>query len=262
VDILHRLRSYFLYWLEAVDEHSLHSPFFYDLYTKAIKRDNNHFQNTFIEEVRNVLLFDDRVIEVNDLGTGSAGSNHSARRRVNQIAKSSLAPQRYARLFQRLADYNRGKFIVELGTSFGITAMYFANVSGASVYTFEGAPAIASLARRNFKFGDIQNIELIVGDLAETLPRFLSPSTRVDVALIDANHRYDPTIRYFQWLLQAFHPGSYLIMDDIHRCREMELAWSEIKKHERVMASIDLFRCGIVFFDPSLNKQHVVLQLN
>lgn len=256
---LKQIKAYFSYWLEAVDEHSIHSPFLYALYTKAIKHDHNRFQNNLIEEVREVLLYDDRIIEVKDLGTGSNGSS---RRYINEHARKSLASQRSARLYQRLVDFCKGKKIIELGTSFGITSMYLANIRNTFVYTFEGAPDLAALARRNFKFGDTQNIELIVGDISETLPRFVSSSPKIDVVLMDANHRYEPTLQYFSWLRPVLHPGSMIIMDDIHYSEEMEKAWSEIKNHEQVHASIDLFRCGILFFDPSLNKQHVVLQLN
>jgi hypothetical protein len=56
------------------------------------------------------------------------------------------------------------------------------------------------------------------------------------------------------------HYKSALIIDDIHQSPEMEKAWKEIQQHALVYGSIDLYRCGIVFFDPSLNKQHVVLQ--
>jgi predicted O-methyltransferase YrrM len=256
---LHQIRSYFSYWLEAVDEHSLHSPFLYQLYTKAIKRDHNKFQNHLIEEVRDVLLYDDRIIEVKDNITGANGVS---KRYVNEHARRSLAPQRSARLYQRLVEFCSGKKILELGTSFGITAMYLANIKNSYVFTFEGAPDVASLAKRNFKFGDRQNIEVITGDIADTLPRFVSSSPKIDAVLMDANHHYEPTLKYFNWLLPVIHSTSIIIMDDIHYSPEMEKAWKEIKNHEQVHASIDLFRCGILFFDPSLNKQHVVLQLN
>jgi predicted O-methyltransferase YrrM len=257
----HQLRAFFSYWLTAVDEHSLHSPFLYELYTKVIKRDNNFMQNTLIEEIREILLFDDQVIEFNDFGTGSNGQQ-PIRRRVQQIARRCLAPQRFARLYQRLAQYFKSEKTIELGTSFGITSMYLANYKGAKVSTFEGASEIAAIARRNFKYLDSPNLELITGNLAETLPAFLSSTAKIDLVLMDANHRFEPTMKYFHWLLPRLHTNSILIMDDIHLSPQMESAWHQVRHNSAVHGSIDLFRCGIVFFNPSLNKQHVVLQLN
>ena len=39
---------------------------------------------------------------------------------------------------------------------------------------------------------------------------------------------------------------------------EMEKAWNELSRHPLVYGSVDLFRCGILFFEPALNKQHFV----
>lgn len=259
--LFHQLRSFLSYWLEAVDEHSIHSPFYYNLYTRVISKDNNQFQNTFIEEVRNVLLYDDKLLEFKDLGSGSNGST-LVRRRVNDIARKSLTPRHYARLYQRLAQAIKGKKIIELGTSFGITTMYLAHVKDSTVFSFEGTPEIAAIALRNLRYSHVENVELVIGDIAETLPPFISLLNSIDLVLMDANHRYEATMKYFDCISQAMHPGSILIMDDIHHSEEMERAWEAIKKKEIVYGSIDLFRCGLVFFDPSLNKQHVVLQLN
>jgi hypothetical protein len=77
---------------------------------------------------------------------------------------------------------------------------------------------------------------------------------------MDANHRYQPTLQYFERLLPKINETSIVVLDDIHYSREMEQAWQELKKHRIVYGSADLFRCGILFFDPSLNKQHVILQ--
>ena len=81
------------------------------------------------------------------------------------------------------------------------------------------------------------------------------------LAFMDANHRYEPTIRYFELLLKKVHEKSVLIVDDIHHSCDMEKAWKEMQRHRLVYGSADLFRCGILFFDPSLNKQHVILQV-
>jgi predicted O-methyltransferase YrrM len=77
---------------------------------------------------------------------------------------------------------------------------------------------------------------------------------------MDANHRYEPTLKYFDLLLSKIQHSSVIVIDDIHDNPEMERAWKEIKNHDLVYSSVDLYRCGIVFFDPSLTKQHVVLR--
>lgn len=255
---LFRLRSFLSHWLEAVDEHSLHSPFFFDLYTKQIKPpiDRGHFFH--IETLREKLLHDHREITVRDLGSGKG---KESRRLISRIAKTSLSSPRYSTIFWRLAQHFGSTCIIELGTSFGINTLYLAEKSDATVTTFEGAPAVADIAALTFEFAGRCNIDLIVGNINRTLPPFLHRTRRVDLAFIDANHLYDPTIQYFEWILKKVHEKSVLIIDDIHYSPEMERAWSLIKSNRLIYGSADLYRCGIVFFDPSLNKQHVILQL-
>ena len=149
--------------------------------------------------------------------------------------------------------------VVELGTSLGLNALYLAT-AGAQVTTFEGAPEVAGIARNVFAQQSAARIRLMEGDITQTLPAYLASAGKVDLAFVDANHRYEPTVRYFQQLLQKVHDRSMLIFDDIHYTPGMQQAWEEIRKHPLVYGSADLYRCGILFFDPSLNKQHVVLQ--
>jgi predicted O-methyltransferase YrrM len=101
----------------------------------------------------------------------------------------------------------------------------------------------------------------VQGNLQATLPEFLQTVRKVDFVFMDANHRYKPTITYFQWLVSRISESSIVVLDDIHYSAEMEKAWNELKTHKLVYGSADLYRCGILFFDPSLNKQHVILQL-
>lgn len=254
-----QIRTYLSYWLDAVDEHSLHSPFFYDLYTKIIKPGGDKTQHAAIEACRKELLHTKTVIPVTDLGAGSQKIKQPARR-ISDIARVSLTPPDLSALYARIITYFECATIIELGTSLGINTLYLASRPAAHVTTFEGAPNIAATARNTFKTFRAANISLIEGNIDQTLPAFLANINRLDFAFIDANHRYEPTMRYFQWFAQKIHARSVVIVDDIHYSPEMQLAWHEIKHHSLVYASADLYRCGILFFDPSLNKQHVVLQ--
>jgi len=252
-----RLKSFFTYWLDAVDEHSLHSPFFFELYTKTIKSKTTDARS--IEQLRQKLLLDNRRIEVTDFGSGSFYSRGSMPR-IRDIARTSLSPKKYAQLYQRIIDRFQCENILELGTSLGINTLYLASRATSRVSTFEGSPAISETARALFVTAGADNISIVTGDIDQTLPEHLTGVMKIDFAFMDANHRYTPTLNYFEKLLQKVHEQSVVVLDDIHYSFEMEKAWTAIQHHPQVYATADLFRCGLVFFDPSLNRQHHVLQ--
>lgn len=253
------IKTYLNYWLDSVSEHSLHSPFLYDLYTKIIHVEP--MPDLAIEKLRVELLKTDREIDVTDLG---AKSKHftSGKRKISDIAETSVSSVRLSSLYQRLAMHVQAKTIVELGTSFGLTSLYLAKTANARVYTFEGSTQIAEIAEDTFRFADAKNIELIKGNINTSLYSTLSRIPKVDFVLMDANHQYEATKKYFEELLMKVHHKSVMVIDDIHANPGMDKAWKEICSHDLVHTTLDLYRCGIVFFDPSLTKQHVVLQFN
>jgi predicted O-methyltransferase YrrM len=184
----------------------------------------------------------------------------SGKRNVAAIAGTSLSPKKYSQLYASLIRHFGCKNIIELGTSLGINSLYLSATPGSTVTTFEGAPAIASYAHSTIEFAGRKNVHIVEGDIDTTLPRFLASSGKADFVFIDANHRYGPTLRYVQMLLSRIHTGSLILIDDIHYSTEMERAWEELKKYPTVYGSADLYKVGILFFDPSLNNQDVVLQ--
>jgi predicted O-methyltransferase YrrM len=159
-------------------------------------------------------------------------------------------------LLSRLVIYSNAKQIIELGTSMGITTLYLAKQMDTHVSTFEGNPALVSIAQTNFEYFNKSNIDLIEGNIDKSLPDFLQTNRTIDFVLMDANHRYEPTLNYVHQLAPRMSNTGIIVVDDIYHSAEMAKAWHEIRMHELVYGSIDLFRCGILFFDSSLNKQH------
>jgi len=81
------------------------------------------------------------------------------------------------------------------------------------------------------------------------------------LAFIDGNHRKEPTLRYFQLLLQKANRPAVIILDDIHWSPEMEAAWEVVKSHPQSLLTIDLFFLGLVFFSNDFKvKQHFVIR--
>lgn len=253
------LNKYLRYYITASNAkgHGIHSPFVFH-FIKFILNDRKQYAcYSTIEQHRKQLLHDPAEIEVMDFGAGS-GVIKNNKRKVKDIASSSLKPAKFSQLLFRIVQFYQPQNIVELGTSFGITTAYLSrgNTKG-MVYTLEGAETIASIAKNTFKKLSAENIKLIRGDFSQTLPGLLEKLEFVDLVFIDGNHRKIPTLAYFNQFLSKCKPTSVLIFDDIHWSAEMEEAWQEIKDHNAVTLTIDIFFIGLVFINPDFKiKQH------
>jgi predicted O-methyltransferase YrrM len=253
-----QVNSYIRHWLLEVDDHSIHSPFFYDLYTKLVHRRRANGIPA-LEDLRRDLETNRTVLSVEDFGSGAG--TRPQQRTIKDIARTSLTPDNWAMFYHDLLHYVKGVRVVELGTSLGLTTLYLAQKRDAMIYTFEGSHDIANVAMTNFEWANRNNIKVIEGPLDKTLHRFLEPTEKIDFVLMDANHRYVPTLEYYRLLTRRLKSTSVVVIDDIHRSEEMEKAWKEIAADTLVYGSVDLFRCGILFFDPALNKQHYIWSL-
>lgn len=241
--------------------HGIHSPFVFDFIKNVLRDKKKHDCYHKIESRRNYLMHDNGVIDVEDLGAGSMHLQTS-KRRIKDIAASSLRSKKYARLLFRIVQYLHPKNILELGTSFGISTAYMAAGNpDANIITIEGAASVASLARQGFDELGLQQIELLQGEFSSKLPQALAQLKTIDLVFIDGNHRRVPTLAYFDQLLACSTPSTVLIFDDIYWSLEMENAWSEIKHHPRVKLTLDLFFFGIVFFNEDIKiPQHFMIR--
>lgn len=254
------ISDYIKYLLKAKSEHSLHSPFLFDFYTKVLKDKTIYPACNAIESLRKKLLKDQRKINITDFGAGSK-FNSGNTRKIKDIARRSQKRPKLAKLFYRIIQYYHFKNIIDLGTSLGLTTSYLAiNNADSKVFSFEGCPVTAKVAQENFDKLSFNNIEIIVGNIDKTLPEKLKNISNIDLVFFDANHRFEPTMRYFQLCLSKINDNSCFIFDDIYWSGEMKQAWQEIKNNSSVTVSIDLFWVGIVFFRKKQPKQEFVLK--
>ena len=251
------------YYLNASNGkgHGIHSPFVFEFVKKVMNDDRHFYAYDSIELVRKSVLKNKKVLSITDYGAGSTVTK-SNERKVKDIAGSALKPKKFAQLMFRMVDYFQPKTIVELGTSLGITTSYLASANVASsVYTFEGAAEVAAIAKENFHSLGLKNIKVIEGNFDDTLQPVLNELATIDFAFVDGNHRKEPTIRYFEQLLEKSNEDSIFIFDDIHWSKGMEEAWQYIQQHPAVKLTIDLFFIGIVFFRKEQKvPQHFVIR--
>jgi predicted O-methyltransferase YrrM len=257
------LLKYFQYYFTASNGrgHGMHSPFVFEFITKILNDKKVYPEYEKVEGLRNQLLNDSSVLEVEDFGAGSV-IDKKRKRSISSIAKNAAKPKKFGQLLFRMIRQYQPKTILELGTSLGITTSYLSLArQEARLITMEGSKEIAEVAKRNFQNLKLKNIELVEGDFDNTLSSVVRGLSSVDFSFIDGNHRKEPTERYFKELFVKTNNDSILVFDDIHWSSEMEEAWETIKNNAAVTCSIDLFFIGIIFFRKEFKeKQHFVIR--
>lgn len=230
----------------------VHSPFLFQFTRFVLFENKPYYIFAKIELLRKELKNDKRVLTVTDFGV-----RNDRFTTVAAIASHALKSARHGQLLYRISNYFKVKSVLELGTSLGITTSYLASPSTKiQCVSMEGCPQTAAVALENFKSLGLENIEIIVGNIDETLEKALARFDDLDLIFIDANHQFIPVMNYFEKCLPKMKNNSILIVDDIYWSEGMERAWKSIKNHPNVAATIDLFHFGIVFFNNDLNKKH------
>jgi predicted O-methyltransferase YrrM len=281
------------FYARAKTKYSVHSPFVFEFVNSVLEEKRQFYVFKEAEILRGQLLDSKDVLAVEDFGAGSHVEGTKTQRRVRDIAASALSPAFQCQWLFHICNTYKPLTIIELGTSLGVSTLYITEGSPkeTQIFTLEGSPAVAQTARRNFdwfyntfnkiglKRANLEMLEyeavyekliptvasetrikIVEGNFNQTLQNTLSKVGKLDLAFLDGNHRYEPTMQYFHQALAHIHEGSILIFDDVHWSEDMERAWADIQAHPSVKLTIDLFWCGLVFFrHENKEKEHFQL---
>ena len=227
--------------------HGLHSPFVFHLVSEVFRNKISPDIVLMVEKTREKMISDQRSIKVRDLGSGSARMKTSIRK-VSEIARYSAVSEKYGILLSNLAAEFGRPAIIELGTSLGISTMYMAaSCPGTCVYTIEGCPETSAIAEMNFREAGLNNIAALNGSFGEQLAEVLRGAEKPGLIFIDGDHRKGPLMSYFSQVAENSSANTLVVIDDIHSSHDMEEAWDELRIHEKVTFSVDIFRMGLLF---------------
>ena len=241
--------------------HGIHSPFIFALVSKLFRNKSDKDIVMYIEKLRKRMVSDTRVIIKHDLGAGSFRKSSDKRVKVSEIARYSSVPRKYGIVLSAMAEEFGKPYMLELGTSLGLSAMYMALSSPDSMlHTIEGCGETAKIAEGNFEMARIRNIKLHKGTFDEKLPEILESFKAPGLVFIDGNHRREPLLRYFAMIAEKSDNNTVVIVDDIRMSHEMHQAWKEIKGHSGVSVTIDICRMGIAFFKRGINSNHFIVR--
>ena len=189
-----------------------------------------------------------------------AGSrvDRSEERTVRSFVRGSSVTPRYGALLYRIAAWFRPEMILELGTGVGISTLYLG--SGAPrvpLHSMEGNTEKAAMAASLACRCGLEQISIHWGPIDRKLEEFLPQLRGRFLAFIDANHRYEPVVRYMRMILSRAGEDGVIVLDDIYWSKGMEKAWKEVISWPQVKVSVDLFRMGILFLREDLQKTHL-----
>jgi len=256
------IRHFFTSWNTTGE--GIHSPYLFELVRFVLRDRNTYYCFADIERRREVLLASEETIDVIDYGSAGSPEGKPITRSVSQIAKTHLERAQVGRVLFRLVNWlgekeKRPLEILELGTSLGVTTAYLAAADSRNkVTTLEGSTAVLRIAQDVWKTLKMENITWKAGNIDDTLYEY---TRALDVAYVDANHTYEATMRYVNYLLPLLPVKGIIVLDDIHYSEQMERAWNELKADPRVTTSMDLYHVGILFVDPHYLKRHYTIRI-
>ncbi len=215
-----------------------------------------------IETLRARLNASRREIERVDFGAGRGDSGRDAHtmdqgvhvvETLGEVARNASKSPFWCRFLFGLVRNAHPSSVLEMGTAVGISAAYQAaalrlNGRGRLV-TLDGAPSLAAIARENWRELGLEEIEVVVGRFADTLPGVLPKRRPLDYVFVDGHHDGEATLAYFEMLLPHLAPRAWVVFDDVAWSEGMKRAWDRIASDDRIALSIDLGAIGVTEID-------------
>ncbi len=108
-----------------------------------------------------------------------------------------------------------------------------------------------ALAKRLHDSLGLDNVSYIQGLFTDTLKTTLADNEPCDLAFIDGHHQYEPTLEYYNQVLDHCTQDAVLVFDDIRWSDGMKKAWRHIQADHRFGLVVDLQSVGLCAIDPS-----------
>lgn len=147
-----------------------------------------------------------------------------------------------------LASSRRSQVVVEFGTAFGVSGMFWLAglcASGGVLFTFEPNPVWAEMALGNLR-AISPDFRLTLGTFEEHAASVLGGKD-VDICFIDAIHTREFVTRQYAIARRYMKAGALVLFDDIRFSPDMLACWTDIANAADVVSSAEIGRrVGIV----------------
>jgi predicted O-methyltransferase YrrM len=169
-------------------------------------------------------------------GYRASGSTRGGPVRTSNQVRTRPAVGRF---LSWLVSCKQARCVVEFGTAFGVSGMYFLSglksVPDGRLYTFDPNETWAMLAEENLRSVH-DGFTLTKGTFEDNADRVLG-STKIDVAFIDAIHTSAFVTAQLEVVLRHAAPGAVILFDDIAFSRDMASCWRALSTREDFVAT-------------------------
>ena len=190
------------------------------------------------------------------------------KREVSEICNSAASPKSWAHFFYFLIKYSGSLSVIEIGTNLGVSGQYFLSAltqnamktqKKVDFVTIEGVEGLCDIANKRFMElnpNQLVNVKVHNALYDDILPEIVAEKNHFDIVFIDGNHRYSPTLKYYEMLLDCVNEKAIFIFDDINWNAEMQEAWKAILHKNYHSYAIDFYKLGIVVIDKTEVKKN------
>lgn len=144
-------------------------------------------------------------------------------------------------LFTYIVQLKKPEIVVEFGTAFGVSGMYFLaglNLNDKGLLlTFDPNDVWAKIAKENLTHISSRFL-LTIGTFEDHIKRVLPDNKKIDIAFIDAIHTKEFVIPQLELVIANSNKGAIIILDDISFSENMKACWNEVSIDDRFVSSL------------------------
>lgn len=156
------------------------------------------------------------------------------------------------RFFAWLAEHRKPELMVEIGTAFGVSALYWASglkkAGRGRLITFEPNAIWQEIAKTHLRPYE-PFVTSVKGTFEQNIDVQLD-GEKITMAFIDAIHTAEFVDSQIGLLLSRMRPNGIIVMDDITFSDDMRSCWERWARDKRARASVSIGdRVGLIEFD-------------
>lgn len=247
--------DYLIYLVQSTNRHGVHSPFVYHFTDQILYGQTPCMFEPSAEMCRKRMVQSRRKI-----------SMHGEEKPLSKIALNLIPSSKYNRLlFRWIQTKQRGQYIVEIGSSLGVTPLYIQRGFNEipRYFVFDKHEEILNITQFNLReYGCNESVVTTNYTAVEDVIKNLEtlPPANLDMLIINDELEASEFWQLLDWAIPRLGEESCIVMTSIRRTQEQQLLWQQLQHQKEITVGIDLFAMGMAFARKSQEKENFILR--